>query len=91
MYPKSNDLYRGPTELVQHFVYRGRPHRSTGAAKHIIYMVWLYRSPRGREGEHFTCPNYFYLPSRHLKEGGKGSKRGEGESAPCDCASDPTP
>jgi hypothetical protein len=42
---KSNDLYRGPTELVQHFAYRGNSHRRHGAARHIIDMVWLYSSP----------------------------------------------
>ncbi len=34
-------------------------------------MVWLYRSPIpvGRR-EVFSCSNYFYLPSRRIKEGG---------------------
>ncbi len=36
---------RGCTELVQHFAYRGSSHRRKGAARHVIDMVWLYRSP----------------------------------------------
>jgi hypothetical protein len=33
------------SELVQHFAYRGHSHWRKGAARHVIDMVWLYRSP----------------------------------------------
>ncbi len=42
---QNNGWYRGPTELVQHFAYRGSLHRRKGATRHIFNMVWLYRSP----------------------------------------------
>jgi hypothetical protein len=41
IYPKNNDLFRQPTELVQH-LQRG-VHIS--AARHITDTVWLYRLP----------------------------------------------
>jgi hypothetical protein len=46
--PQRNYLYRGPTELVQHFAYRGSSHRRMGA----VNKLWLYRSPIpvGRRG-----------------------------------------
>ncbi len=31
-------------ELVQHFAYRGNSHQLHDAAKHIIDIIWLYRS-----------------------------------------------
>ncbi len=34
---QSNDWYRGPTELVQHFTYRGSSHWRKGAASHIYW------------------------------------------------------
>ncbi len=37
---QSNDIYK-----VQHFAYRRSSHRRTGAARQILGMVWLYRSP----------------------------------------------
>ncbi len=40
-----DDWYRGPTELVQQSSYRWGSQRGKGAASHIIFMVWLYRSP----------------------------------------------
>ncbi len=46
--PQSHDYYRGPTELVLHFAFRGSSHRRNhGAARvrHTIDMVRLYRSP----------------------------------------------
>ncbi len=39
------DVERARAELVLHFAYRGSIHRRKGAARHIINMVWLYRSP----------------------------------------------
>ncbi len=43
---QSNELIRGPPELVQHFrLYRGSSHRRKSAAWHKFDMVWLYRSP----------------------------------------------
>ncbi len=58
--PQENYLYRGPTELVQHFAYRGSSHRRKSAVRHITDMLWLYRShiPVGRRGQ-FTCSNDF--------------------------------
>ncbi len=41
----TNDWYRGPTELVHNFAYKGSSLRCKGAARQIIDMVWLYRSP----------------------------------------------
>jgi hypothetical protein len=38
----SNDCYGGPTELVQHFRTWDL---SKGAFRHIVDMVWPYRSP----------------------------------------------
>ncbi len=38
-------MYRGPTELVHHFAFRGSSHRRKGAARRIIDLVYLYRSP----------------------------------------------
>jgi hypothetical protein len=38
---KSNDWYRGPTELVHYFAYRGSSRRCKGAASHITHLVWL--------------------------------------------------
>jgi hypothetical protein len=35
----------GPLRLVQYFLYRRSSHRRNGAARHLIGMVWLYRSP----------------------------------------------
>jgi hypothetical protein len=40
-----NDCYREPTELVQHFAYRESSYRCKGDARHVIGMVWQYRSP----------------------------------------------
>ncbi len=47
-----NDWYGGPTELVQHFVYRGSSYGARACFRHIIALVWLYRSPipLGRRG-----------------------------------------
>jgi hypothetical protein len=42
---KSYDGYREPTQLVQHFGYRGKLHRRRGNARHILDMAWLYHSP----------------------------------------------
>jgi hypothetical protein len=39
---QSNDCYRGPTELVQHFAYRQSSHRRQGATSHKINMVWIH-------------------------------------------------
>ncbi len=55
--PQSNYWYRGPTELVPHFAYRGSLHRHMGAARHIIDMVWLCRSPI--PAGYFTFSNDF--------------------------------
>ncbi len=46
MRPQSNELTRGPPELVQHSVYRGSSHRRKSAAACPKFdMVWQYRSP----------------------------------------------
>ncbi len=45
---QSNDWYRGPTELVQHFAYRQSSHRRQGATSHKINMVWIH--PGGEKG-----------------------------------------
>ncbi len=34
-----------PTELLQRVAYRGSSNRRKGAARQIIDMVWLHRSP----------------------------------------------
>jgi hypothetical protein len=66
---QSNDWYRGPTKLVQHFAYRGSSHRRKGAAKHIIEMVcfgFIARLHKWGGGGYLTCSNYYYLHSRRL-------------------------
>ncbi len=47
----SNDWCRGTTEFIQNFANRRSSHWCEGAARHLIYMVWLYRSPTQCEGE----------------------------------------
>jgi hypothetical protein len=72
----SNDWYRGPTELVQHFAYMGSSHRRKVAARHIIDLTWLCHSPIPVTwGGYFTCSNDFYLPSRHPKKKGEAGRR----------------
>ncbi len=68
--PQRNHWYRGTTELVQHFAYRGNSYRRKGAARYILYMVWLYSSPYPvkRRGI-LLVQMIFYLPSRRLEEG----------------------
>ena len=53
-----NDLYRGPTELVQHFANRGIHIGARALLEIFIDMLWLNRSPFpvGRGGD-FTCSN----------------------------------
>jgi hypothetical protein len=77
-YTQSNELTRGPSELVQHFrLYRGSSHRRKSAVCPKFDMVWLYRSPIpvGRRGL-ISRSTDFYLPSLQVEEGGRGS-------APC--------
>jgi hypothetical protein len=61
--------------MVQYFAYMGSSHRGKGAARHIIDVVWQYRSPIpvGRRG-YSKSINYFYLPFRRLKEGLEGGQ-----------------
>ncbi len=35
----------GPTDLVQHFAYRGSSYQRNVASSHVFNLVWLYRSP----------------------------------------------
>jgi hypothetical protein len=58
-----------PSELPQHFAFRRSSRRRYGAARHVIYMVWLYHSriPVRRRGGHFT---WFYLLPHRLEEVG---------------------
>ncbi len=87
---QSDDWYRGPTEIVQNFAFRGSLLRRKGAARHIIYMFWLYRSPIpvGRRGKIFTCsPNDFNPPSRLLQErSGGGSQHPVARTERCESA-----
>jgi hypothetical protein len=49
-------------ELVQRFAYRENSHRCKGSARHIIDMVWLYRSlafPSGQRGGIFLVQMIF--------------------------------
>jgi hypothetical protein len=74
---ESNDWYRGPTELVQHFVCIGGDHigaRALQDIKLIWFQLFCSPIPVGRRG-YFTCSNDFYLTWRRLEEGGG--------SAPC--------
>ncbi len=78
----SNDWYRGPTDLVQHSVYRGRSHRRKGAASHthMIDMGFGYiarLSPWGGRRE------VFHLFKWRLRAFVAPRRRGERESAPC--------
>ncbi len=62
--PQSNDWYKGPTQLVQHFAYSGSSHRRKSAVRHIIDMVcWLYCSPipEGRKGVFYLLE--WFLPA----------------------------
>ena len=73
--PQRNDWYRGPTELVQLSAYRGSSHRRKGAARNIIDMVWLYRSPIlvGRKGV-FYLFNWFLTAFAVPRGRGRGSQ-----------------
>ncbi len=73
VYAQRNDWYRGPTDLVQHFAYRGSLHRRMTAA--LIYMVVQYRSPNpvGRR-VFFTCSNYYACLRGVSRGGGRVSK-----------------
>jgi hypothetical protein len=63
-------------ELVQHFAYRGSLNRRKGAARHVIAMVWLCRSPIPEgEGGILLVP----MVSTCLR----GALRKGGGSAPC--------
>ncbi len=65
----------GPPELVQQFRWVSCRHKSS--AWHLIDMVWLCGSPIpvGRRGVFYpgTRSKFFYLPSRRLERGGRGS------------------
>ncbi len=69
---QSNNLCRGPTELVHHFAYRGSSHRRWTLLD--VNLVWLYRSPIsvGRRVIFYSF-KWFYLPSLLLGGGGGGS------------------
>jgi hypothetical protein len=68
IYAQSNELTKGPHELVQHFRLQGSSHRRKSAACPKFDMVWQYRSriPVGRSEEGgnflvqmiFTCRRY---------------------------------
>ncbi len=60
------DIRRRPTVLVQHFNYRGFSHRRKGAAIHIIYMVWLYRSPISVGDIWIFLYKYYFCIGRQL-------------------------
>ncbi len=56
--------------LVKRFAYVGSSHRRKGAVRHIIDMVWLYRSPISAGRRLFTLSNDFYpLLSRPQRKG----------------------
>jgi hypothetical protein len=61
--------------LIQHFAYRRSSRRRKGAARHIIDMVWLYRSPIpvGRRVVLFTSSNDFSAFAAPRGRGGEVS------------------
>jgi hypothetical protein len=61
-------------ELVQYFAYRGSLHRRKGAARHVIAMVWLCRSPfpEGEGGilllqKVSTCPQFLAIIRKYTE------------------------
>jgi hypothetical protein len=66
---KSNDWYRGATELVQHF----RLQAEFTSAKDRLNLIWFgsIAYPIGEEGR-FYLFKWFYLPSLRLEEGWGG-------------------
>ncbi len=65
---QTNDWYRGPNEWVQNSDYRSSSQRRKGATRHIVDMVWLYRSPFSSVGRRsYSCSYECYLPSRRLE------------------------
>ncbi len=77
--PKNNDWNRGSAELVRQFDYRG-VHIGARALL-VIYLIWFgyfARPPVGRRRGYFTRSNFFYLPSRCLRE-----RLGKGVSTLC--------
>ncbi len=73
--PPSDELIRGPPELVQHFRLQGGVH--IGAiALHVLNLIWLgsiARLSQWRGGGSFPRSNDLYLPSPRVEEGGRGS------------------
>jgi hypothetical protein len=61
VHSQSNDWYRGPTELVQHFTYRG--------SSQLLHIELKWFGFIARRSQYFTCSFDFFLPSRHLEEG----------------------
>ncbi len=76
--PQSNELTRGPPELVQHFRLFWIPHRRKSAACPKFDMVWQYCSPIpvGRRGGNFLVQMISICPT--ATRWGRG-----GRSAPC--------
>jgi hypothetical protein len=74
MDPQSNDCYRGPTELVQHFAKRGSSHRHQAAGRQmndITVRIFCTPFTVGRRNVYCVRSYDFALPSRRLeKEGG---------------------
>jgi hypothetical protein len=71
--PKSKELTRGTTELVQHFCLWGSSHRPKSAAWHKFDLVWLYNSclsPVGRRGVVYSFQ--LFLPAFIAIRGGGG-------------------
>jgi hypothetical protein len=71
--PKSNELTRWPTELVQNFRLEGGVYIGARVLLgiNLIWFGYIARLSQWEGGEYFTRSNYFYLPSR-LEEGRGG-------------------
>jgi hypothetical protein len=75
-------VHTGTTEFAQYFDYKGSSHRHMGAARYMICMVLLHRSPIpvGRRG---VFSFKWFLPAFTAPTG----KGGGGGSAPSGCVS----
>ncbi len=74
-FSQSSDSYmycRGPTELVQHFAYRGISYQRKGAARDEIDMILLYCPPFPGGGGGLFYLSITFLPAFAAPSGREG-------------------